>query len=150
MTRFSSPNRIHSLCRLALLAALAGCGTNSGTSTSEEQKPTPSGPTKPVTATDVVPAELKQALTVADAMDASSLTESYPSPAATALGYDATTAAGMDLISASSLSLSASELEALKTNGLVVPPRPTSTRNPPTKPATTWGASYTSAPAGPG
>jgi hypothetical protein len=117
---FRSIRHVSSL--LALLAC-SSCGTDPGTSDPSAAKP--EGPSETVTATDEVPASLQQALATAATLDGPGLTATYPTPAATALNYDATTATGMSLIQASSLALNNNELAALTQNGFVISKRKT-------------------------
>jgi hypothetical protein len=70
-----------------------------------------------------VPAALEQALAEAEALDAEGVRAAYPAPPAASVPYDPTAAAGMDLIQASSLALSAGELTKLAEHGVVVSSR---------------------------
>lgn len=83
----------------------------------------PDGPTRRVTKTTDIPKELQAALMTAAAMDGATIMSAYPIPAIAEPTYDATTAAGMELIQASSMALNANELEVLAKNGLVISKR---------------------------
>jgi hypothetical protein len=124
-SRMAQPFPVRQLGLISALVALTaavGCGTDSGlkSGTPDPGDSTPDGPSQTVTAGDEVPAELAQALSVAKDMDADALTGAYPPPASEPLGYDATAAAGMDLIQASALALSSAELATLDDNGVVI------------------------------
>ncbi|MEN9579934.1 MAG: hypothetical protein RJA70_2943, partial [Pseudomonadota bacterium] len=111
------------LCASLSLTLVVACGTDSpaGGRGPVKQPPTaPAGPQKTVSATEQVPAALAEQLRLAAATDASSLTERYAPPSVSDLSYDPTTASGLDLIQQSSLALSPSEMQKLKTNGLVI------------------------------
>ena len=118
--------RIHKVfCATALVLAV-GCAGRTGTPDGSEGGTggtSFAGPTKSVTATEAIPSALTQALDEAAAMDGDALTAAYPAPEVTALGYDATQAAGMDLIQGSALSLDAAELDKLRDSGLVISKR---------------------------
>jgi hypothetical protein len=90
---------------------------------SSTTSPIPDGPTRKVTQVESVPPVLQQALAKSKLMDGAALAASYPPPSTTAPQYDATTAKGMELIQASSLALTPSELAALSANGLVISKR---------------------------
>ncbi len=107
-------------CSLGLIPLVfcAACGTDSDTSGPVTSQP--EGPSQLVTATDEVPATLQQSLEAAASMDGDSLEEAYVGLATATLDYDPTTAAGMNLLQASPLSLSDGELETLATNGVVI------------------------------
>jgi hypothetical protein len=104
-------------CTLAIVTA---CGTNGATGKDSGVAPTPGDPGRSITATEAVPLELTQALAIAENTTGDSLVERYPVPRTEPLSYDPTTASGMELINASSLALSDSELAVLKSNGLVI------------------------------
>ena len=78
------------------------------------------GPTTPVSGGDSVPAELTQALTAASEQSGASLQASHPVELEQSLGYDPSTASGLELIQASPLALTASQLGKLHDNGLVI------------------------------
>ena len=102
------------------LALGTACGASSNTTSPGSPEDIVGGPSTPVSATEQVPAELRQRLTVAETIDAETLTATYPAPTDTALAYDATTASGMELIQASALALSPSQLDTLADQGIVI------------------------------
>lgn len=83
------------------------------------------GPTFSVTATEKVPVALQQALGSASAMDGDTLSTAYPAPPVVGLNYDATQAAGLDLIQGSALSLNDNELASLAEEGFTISKRQT-------------------------
>ena len=123
MAKISKLTAIQTVSCLSLLVACGSNGTKSGTNAPINS--TPDGPSQPVTATEEVPASLRQALNDASKLDGNALVQTYPAPATSALSYDPTTAAGMDLIQGSALALNGNELAALGNNGLVISQRQT-------------------------
>jgi hypothetical protein len=78
------------------------------------------GPTTPVSGGDAIPAELTQALSAASAQNGASLEASHPVELGESLDYDPSNAAGLDLIQASPLKLTSTQLGKLHENGLVI------------------------------
>ncbi len=70
-----------------------------------------------------IPAELISALEGAEALDGAELEATYPAAGASELGYDPSQASGLDLIQASALKLTDSELAILYEKGLVITKR---------------------------
>jgi hypothetical protein len=66
---------------------------------------------------------LSEELSEVDELEAEELLSRYPTKFATGLGYDPTTAVGLDKLQASALSLDEDELGALETNGFVLSDR---------------------------
>ncbi|HEY5960918.1 MAG TPA: DUF3160 domain-containing protein, partial [Polyangiaceae bacterium] len=117
-----------SLLVLGNFAALASVGcspieSNIGSGPTGTTDTIPDGPTRQVTQTEEVPADLQQTIASAKSMDGAALQTAYPPPKTTPPQYDATTAKGMELIQASSLALNANELAGLGANGLVISTR---------------------------
>jgi hypothetical protein len=122
MNRQPAMGQVGFIFALLSLGLAAACGTDPerGSGTPDPVDTTPEGPSQTVTAHDEIPAKLAEALGTAEAMDADGLVAAYPAPASEALGYDATAAAGMDLIQGSALALGSDELSALADNGFVI------------------------------
>lgn len=78
------------------------------------------GPTTPVVGGDPIPSALEQALTAAAAQDGASLRAAHPVELGESLGYDPSTASGLELIQASPLALTPTQLGKLKANGFVI------------------------------
>jgi hypothetical protein len=99
----------------------AGCSQDpGGTGGTTPGTPRISGPTTPVVGGDAVPSELAQTLTAAAAEDGAALRAGHPVEVSESLGYDATSAAGLELIQASPFTLTPSQLSKLGANGFVI------------------------------
>jgi hypothetical protein len=107
----------------ALLAVVAGCGTDPGTTPTSV--PDPGAPTEPGEP-ESVQLERQRVLSLLDevaGVDPAGLTERYPAAFAETPSYRAESLQGLDLIQASSLALNATELDALTAKGFVVSDR---------------------------
>ncbi len=107
-------SRVFALPLLGLLGACAHNGTD------QDSTVHPAGPTTTVTQREEIPAQLASQLDDAKAMTSAALASAYPAPEASALTYDPTTSAGLDLLQASSLALPQAELATLGTSGVVI------------------------------